>query len=119
MGYNRNFDDYYGIYLYRDCKPNIQYWKDKCKRIEIDNLTGRDQPALITTTGPHVFCGSFGNQDDAFRFYCQDSTSSYTNLIIESRNDKYRFFRHKEVRPFKADLIYVKANTKHDTSDNK
>ena len=114
---NRNFDDYYGIYLYKDYTPRIQYWKDKCKRIEIDNLTGRDQPYLTSTTGPHVFCGNFGNQDDAFRFYCQNGTNSYTNLIIESRNDKYRFFRHKEVKVFHADLIYVKANTKHDTSD--
>lgn len=120
---NRNFDDYYGIYLYKDYNPNIQYWKDKCKRIEIDNLTGSDMeyPSvfgyLTSTSGPHVFCGSFGNQDDAFRFYCQNSTSSYTNLIIESRDDKYRFFRHKDVKLFKSDLIYVKANTKHDTSD--
>ena len=114
---NRNFDDYYGIYLYKDYRPNIQYWKDKCKRIEIDNLTGRDQPYLRSTTGPHVFCGSFGNQDDAFRFYCQNGTGSYTDLIIESREDQYRFFRHKEVKVFHADLIYVKANTKHDTSD--
>ena len=110
---NRNFDDYYGIYLYKDYTGN----KDRSKRIEIDNLTGRDQPYLMSTTGPHVFCGSFGNQDDAFRFYCQDSTSSYTNLIIESRENQYRFFRHKDVKLFHADLIYVKANTKHDTSD--
>jgi hypothetical protein len=114
---NRNFDDYCGIYLYKDYRPQIQNWKDKCKRIEIDNLTGRDQPTLTSTTGPHVFCGPFGNQDDAFRFLCQDSNKSYTNLIIESRENKYRFYRHKQVKPFKADLIYVKANTKHDTSD--
>ena len=110
---NRNFDDYYGIYLAKSYYGN----KDKCNRIEIDNLTGRDQPYLRSTTGPHVFCGNFGNQDDAFRFFCQDSTSSYTNLIIESRDDQYRFFRHKEVKVFHSDLIYVKANTKHDTSD--
>lgn len=110
---NRNYDDYYGIYLYRKYTGN----KDKSPRIEIDNLTGRDEPALITTTGPHVFCGPYGNQDDAFQFFCQDSTPSYTNLIIESHNDKYRFFRHKDVKLFKSDLIYVKANTKHDTSD--
>ena len=110
---NRNFDDYYGIYLYKDYYGD----KDYCKRIEIDNLTGRDQPYLTSTTGPHVFCGAFGNQDDAFRFFCQSGTSSYTNLIIESRDDKYRFFRHKEVKLFHDDLIYVKANTKHDTSD--
>ena len=120
---NRNFDDYYGIYLYKDYNPNIQYWKDKCKRIEIDNLTGSDMeyPSvfgyLTSTSGPHVFCGSFGNQDDAFRFYCQNGTGSYTDLIIESREDQYRFFRHKEVKVFHSDLIYVKANTKHDTSD--
>ena len=82
---NRSSDDYDGIYLARSYYGN----KDKCKRIEIDNLTGRDQPALMSTTGPHVFCGSFSNQDDAFRFFCQS----------------------------RADLIYVKANTKHDTSD--
>ena len=110
---NRNFDDYYGIYLARSYYGN----KDACKRIEIDNLTGRDQPYLTSTTGPHVFCGSFSNQDDAFRFFCQNDTDSYTNLIIESRDDQYRFFRHKEVKVFHADLIYVKANTKHDTSD--
>lgn len=116
---NRNFadDGYYGIYLYKDYNPNIQYWKDKCKRIEIDNLTGRDQPNLTSTTGPHVFCGAFGNQDDAFRFYCQNDTNSYTNLIIESRDDQYRFFRHKDVKLFHHDVIYVKANTKHDTDD--
>ena len=110
-------DHYYGIYLYKDYRPHIQYWKDKCKRIEIDNLTGRDQPYLATTTGPHVFCGDFGNQDDAFRFYNRNGTNSYTDLIIESHDDKYRFFRHKEVRLFSSDLIYVKANTNHDTSD--
>ena len=110
---NRNFDDYYGIYLARSYTGD----KDYSKRIEIDNLTGRDQPYLNSTTGPHVFCGAFGNQDDAFRFYCQDSTGSYTNIIIESHDDQYRFFRHKEVKVFHADLIYVKANTKHDTSD--
>ena len=110
---NRSSDDYYGIYLARSYYGN----KDKCKRIEIDNLTGRDQPALMSTTGPHVFCGSFSNQDDAFRFFCQSGTNPYTNLIIESRDDKYRFFRHKEVRLFHSDLVYVKANTKHDTSD--
>lgn len=33
------------------------------------------------------------------------------------RNSKYRFFRHKDVKVFHPDLIYVKANTKHDTSD--
>ena len=54
---NRNFDDYYGIYLYKDYNGD----KDRCKRIEIDNLTGRDQPYLTSTTGPHIFCGSFGN----------------------------------------------------------
>ncbi len=116
---NRNFDDYYGIYLAKDYNGD----KDRSKRIEIDNLTGSDMeyPSvfgyLTSTTGPHIFCGAFGNQDDAFRFYCQNDTSSYSNLIIESRDDQYRFFRHKEVKPFKADLIYVKANTKHDTSD--
>ena len=110
---NRNFDDYYGIYLARSYYGN----KDACKRIEIDNLTGRDQPYLITTTGPHVFCGSFSNQDDAFRFFCQNDTASYANLIIESRDNQYRFFRHKDVKVFHSDLIYVKANTKHDTSD--
>ena len=110
---NRSSDDYYGIYLARSYYGN----KDKCKRIEIDNLTGRDQPALMSTTGPHVFCGSFSNQDDAFRFFCQSGSNPCANLIIESRDDQYRFFRHKEVRPFRADLIYVKANTKHDTSD--
>ncbi len=110
---NRNFDGYYGIYLAKDYYGN----KDKCKRIEIDNLTGRDAPYLMSTTGPHVFCGNFSNQDDAFRFYCQNNTNSYTNLIIESYADKYRFFRHKDVKLFHSDLIYVKANTKHDTSD--
>lgn len=110
---NRNFDDYYGIYLAKDYTGD----KDRSKRIEIDNLTGRDQPSLTSTTGPHVFCGAFGNQDDAFKFYCQNSTPSYTSLIIESRDDKYRFFRHKDVKLFKSDIIYVKANTKHDTSD--
>ena len=114
---NRSTDGYYGIYLYKDYRPSLQNWKDKCKRIEIDNLTGRDQPYILSTTGPHIFCGSFSNQDDAFRFYCQNSTSSYTDLIIESRDDKYRFYRHKEVKVFHADLIYIKANTKHDTSD--
>ena len=110
---NRNFDDYYGIYLAKDYTGD----RDRSKRIEIDNLTGRDQPSLTSTTGPHVFCGAFGNQDDAFKFYCQNSTPSYTSLIIESRDDKYRFFRHKDVKLFKSDIIYVKANTKHDTSD--
>lgn len=116
---NRNFDDYYGMYLAKDYYGD----KDHCKRIEIDNLTGSDMeyPSvfgyLTSTTGPHIFCGAYGNQDDAFQFFCQNSTKSYTNIIIESRDDKYRFFRHKEVKPFKADLIYVKANTKHDTSD--
>ena len=81
---NRNFDDYYGIYLAKDYYGD----KDYCKRIEIDNLTGRDQPYLTSSTGPHVFCGAFGNQDDAFQFFCQSGTSSYTNLIIESHDDK-------------------------------
>jgi hypothetical protein len=110
---NRNFDDYYGIYLAKDYTGN----KDYSKRIEIDNLTGRDQPYLTSTTGPHVFCGPYGNQDDAFKFYCQDKNASYTNLIIESRDEQYRFFRHKEVKLFHHDIIYVKANQKHDTSD--
>ena len=110
---NRSSDDYYGIYLARSYYGD----KDKCKRIEIDNVTGRDQPALMSTTGPHVFCGSYSNQDDAFRFFCQSGSNPCANLIIESRDDQYRFFRHKEVKPFRADLIYVKANTKHDTSD--
>ena len=116
---NRNFDDYYGIYLAKNYYGN----KDRCDRIEIDNLTGSDMsyPSvfgyLTSTSGPHVFCGAFGNQDDAFLFYCQDQTASLTNLIIESRDDKYRFFRHKDVKVFHHDLIYVKANTKHDTSD--
>ena len=110
---NRNFDDYYGIYLYKDYNGD----KDRCKRIEIDNLTGRDQPYLTSTTGPHIFCGSFGNQDDAFQFLSDSSVSSYTNLKIQSRDDQYIFFRHKEVRLFHSDLIYVKANKKNDTSD--
>ena len=116
---NRNFDDYYGIYLARTYTGN----KDRSNRIEIDNLTGSDMeyPSvfgyLTSTSGPHVFCGAFGNQDDAFRFYCQNSSPSYTNLIIESRDDKYRFYRHKDVKVFHHDLVYVKANTKHDTSD--
>ena len=112
---NRNFDDYYGIYLAKDYTGN----KDRSKRIEIDNLTGKDNPYRIVggNKGPHVFCGAFGNQDDAFEFLSDDSVPSYTNLKIRSRDDQYIFFRHKDVKIFKSDIIFVKANKKNDTSD--
>ena len=110
---NRNFDDYYGIYLYKDYTGN----KDKSNRIEIDSLEGRDQPYLRSTKGPHVFCGPFGNQDDAFEFKRESGNDDYTNLSIWSREDKYRFNRHKEVKLFHHDLIYVNANKDSDTNN--
>ena len=110
---NRNFDDYYGIYLYKDYTGN----KDYSKRIEIDNLTGRDQPYLTSTKGPHVFCGAFGNQDDAFYFVCESGNNFSTNLTIRSHDDNYTFNRHKEVKLFHDDLIYINANKDHDTSN--
>jgi len=110
---NRNFDDYYGIYLYKTYTGN----KDKNNRIEIDNLTGRDQPDLFSTKGPHVFCGPFSNQDDAFEFVCESGSNKLSNLSIWSRKDKYRFNRHKTVRVFKSDLIYVNANKDNDTKN--
>lgn len=111
---NRYYTDHYGIYLYKSYTGN----KDKSKRIEIDNLTGRDQPYLMSTKGPHVFCGSFSNQDDAFYFVCENGPDYTTNLTIRSHDDNYTFNRHKEVRLFHSDLIYVNANKDHDT-DNK
>jgi hypothetical protein len=110
---NRNFDDYYGIYLYRSYTGD----KDRSKRIEMDNLTGRDQPYLTSTKGPHVFCGSYGNQDDAFRFICESGNNFYTNISIRSHDENYKFNRHKEVKLFKSDLIYVNANKDSDSSN--
>lgn len=110
---NRNFDDYYGIYLYKTYNGN----KDKCNRIEIDSLTGRDQPYLLSTKGPHVFCGPFGNQDDAFEFVRESGSNNYSNLSIWSKVDQYRFNRHKVTRIFHADLIYVNANKDKDTNN--
>lgn len=109
---NRNYDDYNGIYLASDYYGN----KDKCNRIEIDNLTGRDQPYIGSTKGPHVFCGPFSNQDDAFEFRCENDVSSYTNLTIWSHDEGYKFNRHKEVKLFKHDLIYVNANKDNDNN---
>ena len=110
---NRNFDDYYGIYLYRTYTGN----KDKSKRIEIDNLTGRDQPYLMSTKGPHVFCGPFSNQDDAFEFIRESGDNDLKNLSIWSRTDRYRFNRHKVTRVFRSDIIYVNANKDNDTKN--
>lgn len=110
---NRNFDDYCGIYLAKSYNGD----KDRSKRIEIDNLTGRDRPYLASTKGPHVFCGSFGNQDDAFQFFCEKGDNYSTNLTIRSRDDNYTFNRHKEVRVFQHDLIYVNANKDKDTNN--
>ena len=110
---NRNFDDYYGIYLYRTYTGN----KDKSKRIEIDNLTGRDQPYLMSTKGPHVFCGPFSNQDDAFEFIRESGNDDLKNLSIWSKADRYRFNRHKVTRPFRSDIIYVNANKDNDTNN--
>ena len=112
---NRNFDNYYGIYLYKDYYGN----KTRNKRIQIDNLDGKDDPYRLVggRSGPHVFCGAFSNQDDAFEFLSDSKIPSYTNLRIRSKEDQYIFFRHKEVKVFKSDLIYVKANSKNDTSD--
>ena len=110
---NRNFKDYYGIYLYKSYTGN----KDKSKRIEIDSLTGRDQPYLLSTKGPHVFCGNFGNQDDAFEFYRESGNNDYTNLSIKSKVDQYRFNRHKDVKLFHHDLIYVNGNKDKDNNN--
>ena len=110
---NRNFDDYYGIYLYSDYNPKNEY----SNRLEIDSLTGRDQPYLLSTKGPHVFCGPYSNQDDAFEFIRESGSNDYTNLSIWSRVDKYRLNRHKVVKPFRADLIYVNANKDNDTNN--
>ena len=110
---NRNFDDYCGIYLYKSYYGN----KDKCNRLEIDNLTGRDQPYLTSTKGPHVFCGPYSNQDDAFIFVCEKGDNYATNLTIRSREDNYTLNRHKEVKIFKSDLIYVNANKDNDTNN--
>lgn len=110
---NRNFKDYYGIYLYRTYYGN----KDKNNRIEIDNLTGRDEPYIDSTKGPHVFCGPYGNQDDAFQFFRESGNDNYKNLSIWSKVDGYRFNRHKVVKLFKSDLIYVNANKDNDTNN--
>ena len=110
---NRNFDDYYGIYLYRTYTGN----KDKSNRIEIDNLTGRDQPYLLSTKGPHVFCGPYSNQDDAFEFIRESGDNNLKNLSIWSRDDRYRFNRHKVIRAFRSDIIYVNANKDNDTNN--
>jgi hypothetical protein len=77
----------YGIYLYKSYTGD----KDRSKRIEMDNLTGRDQPYLMSTKGPHVFCGSFGNQDDAFMFVCESGNNFYTNISIRSHDENYKF----------------------------
>jgi hypothetical protein len=113
---NRNFDDWYGIYLYRDYLDKNGN-KDRSKRIEIDNCTGRDQPYLTSTKGPHVFCGAFGNQDDAFQFLSEKKDNAYTNLFIHSREDGYTFNRHKQVRAFHSDLIYINANKDKDNKN--
>ena len=110
---NRNFDDYYGIYLYKTYTGN----KDKNNRIEIDNITSKQYPYIRVKTDPHVFCGPFGNQDDAFEFMRESGTNNYSNLSIWSKVDKYRFNRHKVVKPFKADLIYINANKDKDTNN--
>jgi hypothetical protein len=110
---NRNFDDYCGIYLYKSYYGN----KDKCNRIEIDNLTGRDQPYLTSTKGPHVFCGPYSNQDDAFYFVCEKGDNYSTNLTIRSHDENYTFNRHKDVKIFHHDLIYVNANKDKDTNN--
>lgn len=109
---NRNFDDYYGIYLAR-----TYYGDEYCNRLEIDNLTGRDQPYLMTTKGPHVFCGPYGNQDDAFVFMNEKGDGSYTNLTMWSHDDGYKLNRHKEVKVFKSDLIYINANKDSDNNN--
>ena len=118
---NRSFNDYYGIYLAKDYSGN----KDKSKRIEIDNLTGRDKPYIpfmddlyiFSTKGPHVFCGAFSNQDDGFYFVCEKGDDYSTNLTIRSRENNYTFNRHKEVKIFHHDLIYVNANKDNDTNN--
>lgn len=110
---NRNFDDYYGIYLARSYTGN----KDKSKRIEIDNLTGRDEPTIVSTVGPHVFCGAFSNQDDGFYFVCEKGDNYSTNLTIRSHDENYTFNRHKDIKIFHHDLIYVNANKDKDTNN--
>ena len=110
---NRNFDDYYGIYLYRTYTGD----KDRSNRIEIDNITIKQTTFMRIKTDPHVFCGPWGNQDDAFEFVRESGTNNYSNLSIWSREDQYRFNRHKEVKPFKADLIYINANKDNDTNN--
>ena len=114
---NRNFDDYYGIYLYKTYYDYNRHGQEYNNRIEIDNLTGRDQPYIGSTKGPHVFFGFFGNQDDAFEFVRESGNDDYKNLSIWSRSDHYRLNRHKEVKVFHSDLIYVNANKDNDTNN--
>ena len=110
---NRNFDEYYGIYLYRTYTGN----KDKSKRIEIDNITTKSGPFVTVKTDPHVFCGAYSNQDDAFRFILESGSNPNSNLTIWSRENQFKFNRHKEVKPFKADLIYINGNKDNDNNN--
>ena len=110
---NRNFDEYYGIYLYRTYTGN----KDKSKRIEIDNITSKRGTFVNVKTDPHVFCGAYSNQDDAFRFILESGSNPNSNLTIWSREDQFKFNRHKEVKPFKADLIYINGNKDNDNNN--
>lgn len=110
---NRNFDEYYGIYLYKTYTGN----KDKSKRIEIDNITSKKGTFVNVKTDPHVFCGPYSNQDDAFRFILESGSNPYSNLTIWSRDNQFKFNRHKEVKPFKADLIYINGNKDNDNNN--
>ena len=47
----------------------------------------------------------------------ESGNDDYKNLSIWSRSDHYRLNRHKEVKIFHSDLIYVNANKDNDTNN--
>jgi hypothetical protein len=54
----------------------------------------------------------------SFKFYRESGSTAYSNLTIRPAGfENYRLNRHKEVRVFDSDIIYVNANNDNDTAN--
>ena len=108
---------YYSIYAYNDYKGN----KFDDNRICINNIA--DNAILPTRDDyPDVYCGDISNLIDAFKFVNEKGQDAYDNLTIRPNEKEmyetgYKLNRHKEVKAFKHELIYLDGRKDNDTNN--
>ena len=112
-----HLDGYYSIYLYRTYYDDNKYGMPEYNnRIEASSYVRRGK-YNIYESDPSVFCGTWSNQCDAFEFVREYGDDDYKNLSIYAEEEHYRLNRHREVKLFHHDLIYVNSNHDQDTKN--